>query len=365
MRVKPIDKTLAAIVALLTLGGILIFFSASLSLLPKGGSVFAGALLSQLVLGLGGGLAALAATLFVPLQVFKRYALHVFVLGVVLCVAVFIPGLGVSANGATRWINLGVTTFQPAELLKIGYVLLMARILSMGPQRGMDVMQGILPFAVMSLIASVLLLLQPDTDTLIIILSSGVAMLFATGFKLRDLAILGLIAVVCGGLLLFMRPYLLERVQTFLDPSRDPLGSGYQIQQSLIAVGSGEVWGKGFGQSVQKFTYLPEASTDAIFAVYAEEFGFIGSLVFVAAFLFFVLRGLWVSARASDVFGALVTLGFVMSIGGQAFLNMTAMIALIPVGGLPLPFVSHGGSALLMTLAMAGFMLSVSRTVRV
>ncbi len=116
---------------------------------------------------------------------------------------------------------------------------------------------------------------------------------------------------------------------------------------------------------MQKFTYLPEASTDAIFAVYAEEFGFLGSLMLVAGFLFFVLRGLWVSARASDVFGALVTLGFVMIIGGQAFLNITAMIALIPVGGLPLPFVSHGGSALLMTLAMAGFMLSVSRTVRV
>jgi cell division protein FtsW len=363
MRVKPIDRTLAAITVLLTLGGVLIFFSASLSLLPKGGSIFASALASQLILGLGGGMAALAATLFIPLQLFKRYALHVFVAAVVLCLAVFIPGLGVTANGATRWINFGITTFQPAELLKIGYVLLMARILSMGPQRGTDLMQGILPFA--AVVASVLLLLQPDTDTLIIILASGVAMLFATGFRPRNLAILAGIALLCGGLLLFMRPYLLERVQTFIDPSRDPLGSGYHIQQSLIAVGSGEVWGKGFGQSVQKFTYLPEASTDAIFAVYAEEFGFIGSLMLVAGFLFFILRGLWVSARASDVFGALVTLGFVVIIGGQAFLNITAMIALIPVGGLPLPFVSHGGSALLMTLAMAGFMLSVSRTVRV
>jgi cell division protein FtsW len=156
----------------------------------------------------------------------------------------------------------------------------------------------------------------------------------------------------------------MERVQTYLDPTRDPQGSGYQIQQSLIAVGSGGMWGRGYGQSIQKFSYLPEASSDAVFAVFAEEFGFWGSILLVFLYLCFVLRGLWISARAHDLFGGLVALGLVICIGSQVFLNIAAMIGLVPVGGLPLPFTSHGGSALFMTLTMAGIILAVSKTVR-
>lgn len=364
-RVRKPDRTLLVIVALLTVLGMLIFFSASLSLLPRGGNVFGMALTTQLLLGLVGGVGALVAVLHTPLVLVKRFAPHVFVGAALLTAAVFLPVIGVTANGATRWLDLGITTFQPAELLKIGYVLLLAKILSSGRELGKDVRHGVVPFAVLSVIVSALLLIQPDTDTLAIILLSGVAMMFVTGFRVRDIGILAIIGMVSIGALLFMRPYLLDRIQTFIDPSRDPLGSGYQIHQSLIAVGSGEVWGRGFGQSVQKFTYLPEASSDSIFAVYAEEFGFVGSLVLLALFVFLMLRGLWVAARADDAFGALVAVGLVVLIGAQAFLNIAAMTGLVPVGGLPLPFVSRGGSALFMTLAMAGLLLSVSRTVRV
>lgn len=344
--------------------GILIFFSASLSLLPKGSGVFASALMSQVVLGLGGGLVGAYLVTNVPLGLIKRFAPHLFAFAAFLTALVFVPYIGVSANGATRWIDLGITTFQPSEALKIGYVLFLAAILSAGRDRGADLQKGVVPYIAVSAVTALLLLLQPDTDTLLVILASGAAMLFASGLKGRDIAIGLLVAVLGLGTLVAVRPYLMDRVQTFLHPSRDPLGSGYQIQQSLIAVGSGGIWGRGYGQSIQKFNYLPEASSDSVFAVFAEEFGFWGSITLVFLYLCFVLRGLWIAARAHDLFGALVALGLVMCIGGQVFLNIAAMIGLVPVGGLPLPFTSHGGSALFITLVMAGMVLAVSKTVR-
>jgi cell division protein FtsW len=364
MRLRPADRTLTSIAALLVTGGILIFFSASLSLLPRGNGIFGSAILSQVVLGLGGGIGALVGAYLLPLVYYKRYALHAFVASIVLTVCVFLPVIGVSANGASRWLNLGFTTFQPSEFLKIGYILFLATVLAAGKSRGADLMYGILPFLGISLVTAIILLLQPDTDTLAIIVMAGSAMMLTAGTQLREVLVFVLGAGILFAILVFMRPYLWERFETFFDPTRDPRGSGYQIQQSLIAVGSGEVWGRGFGQSVQKFNYLPEASSDSVFAVYAEEFGFLGSVVLVFGFLAFVLRGYWVAARSQDYFGALVVVGIVTLIGSQAFLNIAAMIALVPVGGLPLPFVSHGGSALLMALCMVGIVLNVSRTVR-
>lgn len=355
---------MVGITLLIAAVGILIFFSASLSLLPKGSGVFASALISQLVLGLGCGLVGAYVVTQIPLALYKRFAPHLFALAALLTAAVFIPHVGISANGATRWINLGITTFQPSEALKIGYVLMLAAVLSAGRDRGADLQRGVLPYVALSLVTAVLLLLQPDTDTLLVILASGAAMLFASGLRTRDMAIGILVAVIGLGTLVALRPYLMERVQTFLHPTRDRLGAGYQIDQSLIAVGSGGMWGRGYGQSIQKFSYLPEASSDAVFAVFAEEFGFWGSLLLVFLYLCFVLRGLWISARAHDLFGALVALGLVVCIGVQVFLNIAAMIGLVPVGGLPLPFTSHGGSALFMTLVMAGIVLAVSKTVR-
>lgn len=361
---QSIDRTFAALTVLTAVIGVLIFFSASLALLTKGGGSFGSALFSQLIFGLGGGLAAAYALTKIPMSVYRKYAPHLFVLGLVLTGLVFVPFLGVTANGATRWINLGFTTFQPSEFLKIGYVLMLAAVLSQGRDRGADYRRGVLPFIVCSGLVAVLLLLQPDTDTMLIIIASGGAMLFAAGLKWRDLAIGFLVVCIGLGVLVAVRPYLMDRVQTYLNPSSDQQGTSYQITQSLIAVGSGGLWGRGYGQSIQKFSYLPEASSDAVFAVFAEEFGFWGSVSLVFLYLSFVLRGLWVSARAHDLFGGLVALGLVVCIGGQVFANIAAMIGLIPVGGLPLPFVSHGGTALFMVLAMSGIVLAVSKTVR-
>ena len=362
MRQAHIDRTLLWITVGLIVGGILIFLSASLSLLLKGGGMFSAAVISQVVLGLCGGAGALVLMLRVPSKFLRTYAGHIFGVSLFLTLCVFLPVIGISINGARRWLDLGIITFQPSELIKIGYILFLAAFLANGKNRGSDWRGGILPFLILTAVVGAALLLQPDTDTFLMIAASGAAMMFAAGMSYRNIGIALLIAVIGLGGLVMLRPYLLDRVQTFLDPSRDPLGSGYQIQQSLIAVGSGEVWGRGYGQSIQKFNYLPEASSDSVFAVFAEEFGFIGSVILVGAFLSFALRGMWVAARAHDAYGGLVALGIVVLIASQAFLNIAAMTGIAPVGGLPLPFVSHGGSALLMALLMVGIVLNISRT---
>ncbi|MEK7063428.1 MAG: FtsW/RodA/SpoVE family cell cycle protein [Patescibacteria group bacterium] len=363
-KVFAVDKTLAAITGILVAAGMLIFLSASFGLLAKEGLQFESALLTQLVLGLGGGLLVGTAVLYIPFKAFRKYAHILFGLGLLLTLAVFIPGIGLSANGATRWLDLRFTTVQPVEFLKIGYVLFLASWLAAGKGRAASLYEGIVPFGVITALVGIALLLQPDTDTFLIIAASGFAMMFAAGMRWRDLAIGACIGLLLVGLLIAARPYLLERVKTYLNPGRDPQGAGYQIQQSLIAVGSGELFGRGFGQSVQKFNYLPEARSDSIFAVYAEEFGFFGSILLVLGFLGFAMRGFWVAARTPDLFSGLTVVGLVTLIAAQAFLNIAAMVGLAPVGGLPLVFVSHGGTALMLALVMVALILSASRTVR-
>ena len=359
-----VDTTLIAIIAVITTVGIVVFFSAALPLLVDGRHAFMAALASQIGLGLIGGTLTAVALARLPLSVYKAYAMHVFVAGLVLTALVFVPTIGITANGASRWINLGFTTFQPSEFLKIGYILAIAAILSRGRDRGADYRRGVLPFIMCSGIAALLLLLQPDTDTILLMLGAGGAMLFASGLSYRDIALGGAIVLIGVAILAFQRPYLLERFTTYWNPSADRQGAGYHITQSLNAVGAGETFGRGYGLSVQKFTYLPEASSDAIFAVYAEEFGFIGSVLLVALFSAFILRGYWLAARAHELFGALTALGIVTLLGTQMLANIGAMIGLIPVGGFPLPFVSQGGSALFMTLALSGILVAVSRTAR-
>ena len=206
------------------------------------------------------------------------------------------------------------------------------------------------------------MLLQPDTDTFLIMATSGMAMYIVSGAKIRHIALIIFVGVCMLAVLAFARPYVMDRLTTFLDPESDPLGSGYQIQQSLgIAVGSGGVFGRGYGQSIQKFDYLPEAIGDSIFAVYAEEFGFVGTCILIIGYLSLALRGLKTAAHAEDMFGTLLVVSFITIIITQAFLNIGAMIAIAPLSGLPLPFISHGGSALFATLAALGIVLNVSR----
>ena len=363
-RSRPIDRILFWSVVALVGGGVFIFLSASLGLLAREGISLGDVALSQLVIGLGFGSIACYVISTLPYRYIRKYALPLYVVAIIITSLVFVPGIGLTLNGATRWLSLGPLTFQPAELLKIAYILYLATWLSAWKSKLAEPQYGIIPFLIITAIAGVVLLLQPDTDTFFIIAAAGVAMYLVSGAKIRDIAIIILIAVIGIMILIASRPYLLDRFLTYLDPSRDPQGSSYQLQQSLLAVGAGEIVGRGFGQSIQKFGKLPEPISDSIFSVFAEEFGFIGSATLVLLFLTFALRGMWVAARAPDLFGGLLTIGIVTIISVQSFLNISAMLGIVPLSGLPLVFISHGGSALLLSLIAVGIVFSVSRAVR-
>ncbi|MBX9765369.1 FtsW/RodA/SpoVE family cell cycle protein [Patescibacteria group bacterium] len=356
------DRILFSTIVVLVVGGMFIFLSASLGLLAGNGPEFGNVARNQLLLGLGGGIIAFLIGLNIHYRFWRGISLYLFLGTAALSLLVFTP-LGLELNGARRWIDFGIFTLQPAEFLKIGYILYLATWLSTAKSKIGDLRYGLLPFGVITGAVGALLLLQPDTDTFMIIALSGLAMFVAAGAKIRDIMIIILIGVIAGAIVITFRPYVADRITSFLNPGNDPQGTGYQIQQSLMAVGAGEIFGRGFGQSVQKFGKLPEPTSDSIFSVFAEEAGFVGASALVITYLVFALRGFWVAARAPDVFGGLAALGIVVLIVSESYLNIAAMLGVFPLSGLPLVFVSHGGSALLASLAAAGILLSVSRSV--
>lgn len=358
---KSVDTVLLGLIVLMVAGGFLIFSSASLGLMARDGASFGSVASSQLAFGVIGGGIALLLMSNVYYRHWRKYAFYLFLLSLIATAAVFIPGIGMTHAGATRWLDLGFTTVQPSEFLKIGFVIYLATWLSGVHDKIGHWKYGLLPFiAVVGVVGSIMLP-QPDTDTFLIMAFSGMAMFLAAGAKWRDIGIIILSGIIMLAVVAMTRPYIMDRFTTFLNPEADPLGSGYQIQQSLIAVGSGGITGRGFGQSIQKFEYLPEPIGDSIFAVYAEEFGFIGSLILIISLLFLTFRGYRTATQADDIFGTLLVIGFMTIIISQAFLNIGAMVALAPLSGLPLPFISHGGTALLATLASLGIVLNVSK----
>ena len=360
MRFLSGDRTFLALTLVLALGGIAIFSSAALGLLARQSGTISHEILSQAVLGLGGGALAFLLARHMPLGFVRKAAPYAYLATLALTLLVFVPGLGTYANGATRWIDLGFTTIQPAEFLKIGVVLMMAWYLAKYARVLGDLRRGILAFVLIVGVPALVLLFQPNTSTTLLIACTAAVMYFAAGAPLRDFGILILIALFAGGTILLVRPYAFQRVITFLHPSADSLGASYQIQQSLIAVGSGGLLGRGFGESVQKFNYLPEPDGDSVFAVFAEECGFLGAVILVLLFAALAARGIVIAGESRDLFGGLLALGLSWLIAFQAFVNISAMIGVIPLTGLPLPFVSHGGTALLVTLACAGLILNVA-----
>lgn len=354
------DQVFIIIVTILSLGGIAIFSSATLGMLARANTSIAHTIAIQVIFGLGGGIAAFAVFRTIPLLWFRKAAPWIFGATLLLTLAVFVPGLGSHIYGATRWLDLRFITLQPAEFLKIGMVFFVAWYLARHARKLSDYRHGLIPFMIIVGIPSLILLLQPNTSTTLLIGMTSTIMYFAAGARLRDFLILGTLAIVVLGVVLLVRPYALQRFTTFLHPSAHPQGSGYQIQQSLIAIGAGKLTGRGLGEGVQKFNYLPEPAGDSVFAVFAEELGFIGSIILVALFFALAARGIAIAGDAPERFSALAVLGFSWLIAFQAFVNMDAMLGLVPLTGLPLPFISHGGTALLTVLAEAGFILNVA-----
>lgn len=357
-----IDSVFLGIVVIIVTLGFLVFISATLGLLGRSTDVsLSRVLFTQIVFGLIGGGLALAVLAFADYRIFMKLALPGFILAVCISLLVFVPGIGLELKGASRWLVIGPFSFQPSELLKVAYVVLLASVLMKNRTKLREFTKGLLPFLVTSGIVAGVLVLQRDTDTLVITIAAGVAMYLAAGAPWRDIVTVILIGIIGLAAIAFMRPYVMEHILTFVSPAADAQGSGYQIQQSLIAIGSGELFGRGFGQSVQKFSYLPEPIGDSIFAVLGEEFGFVGAAMAIFLFLLFAIRGYTIGKRAADMFGSSLAIGITTLIIAQAYWNMAAMLGLVPLSGLPLVFVSHGGTALLVALASCGLVLSVSR----
>lgn len=357
-----VDKPFLLSTLILVVAGFFIFSSASLGLLARSNASYSSVTFSQTVLGLFLGSLAMLVVSRLDFRVWKKHAFYFLVVAIILNILVLIPQLGFEHGGARRWFVIGDLSFQPSELLKFSFVIYFAAWAAGMKTKMSEFKAGFLPLLVLFSITGGLLLLQPDTDTFFMIIVAGLSMYLAAGGKWKYIFLL-VVAGILGAVLLYStRPYVKARIDTFLNPQENAQTSSYQLQQSLIAIGSGGMFGRGFGQSVQKFNFLPEPIGDSIFAVQAEEFGFVGASALIILFVFFATRGLKIASRVPDTFGRLTVVGIVIMITAQAFVNIGAMLGVLPLSGITLPFVSHGGTSLFITLVEVGLVLSISKT---
>jgi cell division protein FtsW len=284
---------------------------------------------------------------------FKNISPALLFLTIMMLILVLVPGIGMKILGARRWINLGFTSFQPAELLKLTLVLYLSSIFSSRTK--------LFPFMALLGILNILVLLEPDLGTAVIISLTGFFLYFSSGASLKSIFSMVITGLTGGLILILGSEYRRARLLTFLDPDRDPLGSSYHLHQILLALGSGGLFGLGIGASRQKYAYLPEATTDSIFAVIAEEFGFIGAFILIILFLLIIWRGFKIAKNAPDIFSQLLAVGITSWIGIQTIVNLAAMVSLVPLTGVPLPFISYGGSNLVINLIGIGLLLNISR----
>ena len=358
---NQIDKPFLFIVISLMLGGFFIFMSASMGLLARGGAEFGVVVFNQAFFGLIVGSFAVWLFSRINYKLWKKYSIYIFVLSVISTLLVFVPMLGFSHGGAKRWLLLGPFSVQPAEFLKLGVIVYLAVLFSKAKLRIHLISEGPIPLLIILGVSGIPLFLQPDTGTFLVITATAFSMFIIAGGRWKHIAWMFVGATLGFAALIASKPYIMERILTFVNPSRDPSGAGWQLKQALIAIGSGGLGGKGFGQSIQKFNFLPEPIGDSIFAVSAEEFGFIGAVIIITAFLLFLLRGLYIARRSPDGFSGLLVSGIVIMIVVQAYLNISAMLGVLPLTGVPLIFISKGGTAILFALIGVGIVLNVSR----
>jgi len=323
----------------------------------------------QFLYGFIPGLAAWFVFQKMNYRVWRKWAFPFFVITIILLLVVFIPGIGTTFKGAQRWINLGGLSFQPTELCKLSLIVYLAawlsssRFSSQNGQKAFASLNGFLGFVVILGILGVLIMKQPDMGTLGIITVIAFTMYFLSGARFTYLILLILGGFMAFWMLVHMAPYRVERLMTFLNPQSDTQGRSYQINQALIALGSGGPYGVGLGHGRQKFNYLPEPVGDSIFAILGEELGLAGCALLIAFFLVLAWRGYLTAKRAPDMFGRLLAGGITSWFVFQAFINIAAITALIPLTGIPLPFVSYGGSALIFALAGVGILVNISKQV--
>lgn len=359
---KDIDKVFLGTVALLLIFGFVIFISASMGILAKDSVQFTSIALKQIFFGIIFGSIACFIFSRINYKVYKKYSFVILIGSIIFTTLVFVPGLGTNLNTfARRWISVFGFTFQPVAVLNIGIIIFWSAWLSSIKEKVSSFKYGFLPLMAIIAITGALLLSQPDTDSFIVLALTCVAMFVVAGGRLRYVIALGMLGLVCLTFLAFTRPYVMSRIETYIHPGDNSQTSGYQIQQSLIAVGSGQFFGRGLGQSIQKYKFLPESISDTIFAVLAEEGGFVACIITIIIFMFFVFRGFRIAIRSPDLFSGLLVSGIVILVILQSFTNIASVLGIIPFSGLPLAFFSQGGTAMFMVLVQMGMILNISK----
>ncbi|GIW61595.1 MAG: cell division protein FtsW [Patescibacteria group bacterium] len=301
------------------------------------------------------GMSALLFFSFFDYKKLYNLSILILILAILMLFAVFIPGIGVYALGANRWINLGFTVLQPAEFVKLSLAIYLSAWFST-KEKG-----RLLAFGMLLGLVLLLIMAQPDMGTASIILFEAVVLYFLSGADIRHFFYMIPLVGVSAIILILLAPYRIARLTTFLTMGSNLENASYHVKQILIALGSGGLLGVGAGNSLQKYAYLPENVTDSIFAIIAEEFGFLGATAIIIVYLIFLWRGFFIATHARDTFGKLLAVGIISFIGIQAVINLSAMTALLPLTGVPLPFISYGGSALIVDLAAVGILLNISK----
>ncbi len=307
------------------------------------------------------GIIMMLITSKIPYKVYFEKANTLLLISIILLILVIIPGIGTVRNGSRSWFGIGSFGIQPSEFAKLTLIIFTSKYLTKNEKNLKYIKKGVLPILGIVILVFGLIMLQPDFGTGMIILVSIIGLLFVSGVDFKFFIRLGLIGVVGIVLLIAIAPYRLERILSFLNPWSDPLGSGFQIIQSLYAIGPGGLFGQGFMNSRQKHFYLPEPQTDFIFSIISEEFGFLGILIVATLFTIIIFKGFKIAQNSGDKFAKFLAFGITFGLAFQAILNLMVVVGLIPVTGVTLPFLSYGGSSLLITLISMGVLLNISR----
>lgn len=354
------DYAFFLLIAVLAIFGLLMVLSAGSvqSFRLKGNGYY---FFSQQLIALAVGLAAFYMCQRIHYSYWKKLATPMMILAVILLAAIFIPGVGYSYGGASRWINLQFTLFQVSEFAKLALVIYLATWFEQKRDQIRNFYDGFVPFVGILGVLAILVMLEPDMGTMSILAGIGLVMFFIAGASLRHIALTAGVAAASVAALIAVAPYRINRFLTFLDPSKDTLGTGYHIQQALVAIGSGGLFGLGFNNSLQKHFFLPEPMNDSIFAIISEELGFFTAAAVIVAFAFLAVRGLRIAKYAPDTFSRLLVTGVITWVVLQAMINIAAMLSLVPLTGVPLPFISLGGSSLVVLMAAMGIVMNVSK----
>ena len=359
MRNKNIDFILLITVVIISIFGVLMIYSSSnIWAEYKFNDAFRYLKMQSIFLVIG--LILMIVISKIPYTYYKEKANIILIVCLLLLILVLIPGIGKIRNGSRSWFGIGGFGIQPSEFMKLGLIIFISKYLN-NNEKDIKSIKGILPIILVTLTTFALIMLEPDFGTGVIIVMSVIGLLFISGLSIKFFVISGLFGILGAIGLIVIAPYRFQRILSFINPWIDPLGSGFQAIQSLFAIGPGGLLGLGIGNSIQKHFYLPEPQTDFIFSIISEELGFLGIVIVSTLFLIIIYRGIKISLNSKELFSKYLSFGIIFQLSFQTLLNLMVVVSLIPITGVTLPFLSYGGSSLLITLCEMGILLNISR----